>query len=79
MRACSVSQSFSRPTATINPSFTTMVSASRMGWSKSPDSSRPMFLITTLPEVAWVEMSAMGVPVGWKKGVHCAACALRFV
>ncbi|MNW11052.1 hypothetical protein D3C71_2084040 [compost metagenome] len=56
-----------------------MVSASRMGWSKSPDSSRPMFLITTLPEVAWVEMSAMGVPVGWKKGVHCAACALRFV
>src|SRR5574337_96808 len=54
-----VSQSDSLPTETIRPSFTTMVSASRTGRSMSPDSSRPMFLMTSLPDLPEATASAM--------------------
>ena len=68
--APSRSQSFSLPTATISPSFTTMVSASRIGRSMSPDSSRPMFRMTTLPDLAPAATSAMSFPRG-------SGCLLR--
>jgi hypothetical protein len=54
-----VLQSFSLPTAVISPSTTTIVSASRIGRSMSPDNSRPMFLITTLPDLPVLAASAM--------------------
>ena len=48
--APSVSRSLKRPTAVIRPSTATIVSASRIGRPMSPLSSRPMFLMTSLPE-----------------------------
>ena len=68
VRACSVSQSAARPIATIRPSSTTTVSASRIGASMSPESIRPTFRITTLPEVVGAEVTAMG---GLLEGIRC--------
>ena len=66
VRACAMSQSLALPTATIRPSCTTMVSASRMGRSMSPDSSKPMLVMTTLPDFPSATASAMGCP--WEVG-----------
>jgi hypothetical protein len=43
----------------MSPSSMTMVSASSRGLSTSPDSSVPMFLMTTLPDFAAAAVSAM--------------------
>ncbi len=54
-----VSQSACLPIAVMRPSWMTTVSASRMGLSMSPDSSSPMFLMTTLPDLPSVATSAI--------------------
>ena len=45
----SVSTSLPLPIAVMRPSTATIVSASRIGWPRSPDSSRPMLRTTSLP------------------------------
>ena len=47
--AALASQLFSLPIVEIFPSIATMVSASRIGLVISPDSNKPIFLITSLP------------------------------
>src|SRR5690606_10598145 len=57
--APSTSQSAYLPTAAMRPSSTMMVSASRMGLSRSPDNSRPIFLMTTFPDFSTAAAVAM--------------------
>ena len=58
--APSMSTSFSRPIAVIFPFSATMVSASRIGFSKAPDSNNPILRITSLlGPVAWGASWAM--------------------
>src|SRR6185312_16317540 len=47
--AFSVSAVFALPICVIRPSTATAVSASRIGWARSPESSRPMLRTTSLP------------------------------
>ena len=58
--APSVLTSLARPMAVILPFSATIVSASRIGFSRAPDSNRPMLRITSLlGPVAWGASCAM--------------------
>ena len=58
-RGLSQSQSACLPTAAISPSSTTIVSASRIGASMSPESIRPTLRITTLPDDSVAAVTAI--------------------